>query len=54
MSLVMKLNAPGGDGAVIGDDFAGIVEELGSDIPEGTRKIGDRVAGFVHGGEELF
>ncbi|TDL22508.1 GroES-like protein [Rickenella mellea] len=48
-SDLMKLNASAGDGAVIGDDFAGIVEELGSDIPEGTQKIGDRVAGFVHG-----
>ncbi|KAK7469018.1 Zinc-binding oxidoreductase alcohol dehydrogenase [Stygiomarasmius scandens] len=37
-------------GLVIGHDFAGIVEEIGSDVLLGVRKIGERVAGFVRGG----
>ncbi|KAI0059165.1 dehydrogenase [Artomyces pyxidatus] len=37
-------------GAVSGCDFAGIVEEIGSAVPEGVRTIGERVAGFVRGG----
>ncbi|KAF5369284.1 hypothetical protein D9758_002618 [Tetrapyrgos nigripes] len=37
-------------GAVIGCDFAGIVEEIGSDVPAGVRKKGERVAGMIRGG----
>ncbi|KAK7469055.1 hypothetical protein VKT23_003548 [Stygiomarasmius scandens] len=37
-------------GVVIGHDFAGIVEEIGSDVPSGVRKLGERVAGLVRGG----
>jgi len=40
-------------GLVIGHDFAGIVEEIGSDVLLGVRKIGERVAGFVRGGQPL-
>ena len=37
-------------GNVVGCDYAGIIEEFGSDVPETYRKVGARVAGFVHGG----
>ncbi|KAI0057238.1 dehydrogenase [Artomyces pyxidatus] len=37
-------------GAVSGCDFAGTVEEIGPDVEPGVRTIGERVAGFVHGG----
>ncbi|THH17162.1 hypothetical protein EW146_g3605 [Bondarzewia mesenterica] len=37
-------------GMVLGCDFSGLVEELGPDVPEGIRKVGERVAGFLHGG----
>ncbi|TFY82387.1 hypothetical protein EWM64_g1615, partial [Hericium alpestre] len=37
-------------GAVVGSDFAGTIVEIGSDVSPGTRTIGERVAGFVHGG----
>ncbi|TDL22505.1 zinc-binding oxidoreductase ToxD [Rickenella mellea] len=35
--------------AVLGSDFAGTVEEIGPDVPSGTRKVGERVAGFIQG-----
>ncbi|KAI5120953.1 hypothetical protein M0805_001658 [Coniferiporia weirii] len=35
---------------IMGCDYSGIVEELGSEVFDGTLKVGDRVAGFVHGG----
>ncbi|THV03079.1 dehydrogenase [Dendrothele bispora CBS 962.96] len=38
-------------GLVIGHDFAGVVEEIGPDVPTGVRKIGEHVAGFVRGGQ---
>ncbi|KUJ22383.1 GroES-like protein [Mollisia scopiformis] len=37
------------EGERIGCDYAGIVEEVGSKVTKGFKK-GDRVAGFVHGG----
>ncbi|KAI0058897.1 GroES-like protein [Artomyces pyxidatus] len=37
-------------GAVLGLDFAGVVEEVGADVPETVRHVGERVCGFVHGG----
>ncbi|KAI0047241.1 dehydrogenase [Auriscalpium vulgare] len=37
-------------GAVVGHDFAGVVENLGPDVPEGLRTLGERVAGFTRGG----
>ncbi|KAI0272582.1 dehydrogenase [Gloeopeniophorella convolvens] len=37
-------------GSVSGCDFSGTVEEVGSGVPEGLRTVGERVAGFVHGG----
>lgn len=37
-------------GAVAGCDFSGIVEEIGSNVPQGLRSIGERVAGLVLGG----
>ncbi|KAJ7910296.1 chaperonin 10-like protein [Mycena leptocephala] len=37
-------------GNILGCDFAGIVVELGLEVPIDLRKIGERVAGVVHGG----
>lgn len=45
---VLALDLLGRPGAGFGFDFAGEVVELGEDHPE-KWKIGDRVAGFVHG-----
>ncbi|KAI0040741.1 GroES-like protein [Auriscalpium vulgare] len=36
-------------GATIGLDYAGIVEEIGSDVPAGVRYLGEKVCGFVRG-----
>lgn len=36
---------------VVGCDFAGVVEEIGSEVVSSTLKKGDRVAGFVYGGK---
>ncbi|KAI0050795.1 dehydrogenase [Auriscalpium vulgare] len=38
-------------GAVLGLDYAGVVEEVGADVPAGLRYIGERVCGFVKGAE---
>jgi len=38
-------------GGIVGDDFAGVVEELGPDVPEGMWTVGDRVAGVVFGSQ---
>jgi NADPH:quinone reductase-like Zn-dependent oxidoreductase len=48
--VAMVLNASKEVDVIIGCDYAGIVEEIGLEVPEGTRKIGERVAGFVFGG----
>ena len=37
----------------MGNDFAGVVEEIGPDVPEGMRTIGERVAGFVLGSQSF-
>lgn len=37
-------------GAISGCDFVGIVVEIGPKVPANVRSIGERVAGFVHGG----
>jgi hypothetical protein len=37
----------GNYGGIVGNDFAGTVEELGPDVPEGVRTIGERVAGVI-------
>lgn len=37
-------------GAVAGCNFAGTVAQVGPDVPENQWTVGDRVAGFVHGG----
>ncbi|EJD50354.1 dehydrogenase [Auricularia subglabra TFB-10046 SS5] len=37
-------------GTVVGCDFVGIVVQIGSDVPHGLRRVGERVAGFVYGG----
>ncbi|KAI0255989.1 dehydrogenase [Lactifluus subvellereus] len=37
-------------GAVSGCDFSGIIEEIGSNVPQGLRSVGERVAGLVQGG----
>ena len=36
------------EGNIVGCDFAGIVEELGPET-QTDLKVGDRIAGFVHG-----
>ena len=38
-------------GGIVGDDFSGIVEELGPDVPEGMWTVGERVAGLVFGSQ---
>jgi NADPH:quinone reductase-like Zn-dependent oxidoreductase len=38
-------------GGIMGDDFAGIVEELGPDVPEGVRTVGERIAGVIIGSQ---
>ncbi len=35
----------------MGNDFAGVVEELGPDVPEGMWTVGERVAGVVYGSQ---
>jgi NADPH:quinone reductase-like Zn-dependent oxidoreductase len=37
----------------VGNDYAGVVEELGPDVPEGMWTIGERVAGFVLGSQSF-
>jgi len=39
------------EGAINGCDYAGIVEAVGEDVKNGLR-IGDRVAGFIHGSNQ--
>lgn len=39
---------PNGAGKVVGSDFAGVVEAIGERVDK--IRIGERVAGFVHGG----
>ncbi|KAI0264908.1 hypothetical protein BC834DRAFT_881064 [Gloeopeniophorella convolvens] len=36
-------------GGISGCDFAGTVEEIGPDVPEGVRTVGERVAGWISG-----
>ena len=43
------LDAKGDDGTIVGCDYSGIVEEVGSAVTKPFKK-GDRVAGFSHGG----
>jgi NADPH:quinone reductase-like Zn-dependent oxidoreductase len=38
-------------GVIVGNDFAGIVEELGPDVPEGVRTVGESVAGVILGSQ---
>ena len=44
------IDAPGEDGTIVGCDFSGIVEEVGTAVTKPFKK-GNRVAGFAHGGE---
>jgi NADPH:quinone reductase-like Zn-dependent oxidoreductase len=43
------LDAPGDDGTLVGCDYAGVVEEVGSAVARDFQK-GDRIVGFAHGG----
>jgi NADPH:quinone reductase-like Zn-dependent oxidoreductase len=40
-------------GGIAGKDYAGTVEGLGPDVPEGARKVGERVAGFIYSGGQF-
>ena len=40
-------------GGIAGSDFAGVVEEVGPDVPNGLRTVSERVAGYVKGGQFL-
>jgi NADPH:quinone reductase-like Zn-dependent oxidoreductase len=44
LGRALKANQYGG---ILGNDYAGTVEELGPDVPAGARTIGERVGGFV-------
>lgn len=39
------------EGNIAGCDFSGTVEQIGAEVTAGLFKVGDRVAGWVHGGE---
>jgi len=41
-------------GGIVGTDFAGTVEELGPDVPEGVRTVGERVAGVIFSANGTF
>lgn len=43
----MKLKIAGWGEGVCGHDFAGVIEQLGPDVSTETRKVGQRVAGWV-------
>ncbi|KAI0264909.1 chaperonin 10-like protein [Gloeopeniophorella convolvens] len=45
-----RLVKAGTYGGISGCDFAGTVEEIGPDVPEGARTVGERVAGYIVGG----
>jgi len=45
-----KALGPGTVDAISGCDYSGIVEEVGKAVTSGLKK-GDRVAGFIRGGE---
>lgn len=36
-------------GTVSGCDYVGVVESVGADVPESSRRVGQRVAGLIHG-----
>ena len=44
-----SLDAVGDPGTIVGCDYAGIVEQVGS-AGSNRFKIGDKIAGFAHGG----
>ena len=44
-----SLDAVGDPGTIVGCDYAGIVEQVGSGVSNRFKK-GDRIAGFAHGG----
>ena len=53
MTLDRALKAAKYDG-IVGTDFAGTVEELGPDVPDGVRSVGERVAGLIVDGQFPF
>ncbi|KAI0260230.1 zinc-binding oxidoreductase ToxD [Gloeopeniophorella convolvens] len=46
---IVRASHAGLVGAVMGVDFAGVVEELGPGVSPDLRYVGERVCGFVHG-----
>jgi len=47
-----SIDAVGDDGTIVGCDYAGIVEKVGSAVKKNFKK-GDRIAGFAHGGKDI-
>jgi hypothetical protein len=44
-----RLLKEGKYGGIVGNDFAGVVEELRPNVPAGVRTVGERVAGIIIG-----
>jgi NADPH:quinone reductase-like Zn-dependent oxidoreductase len=43
----------GNEGSICGCDYSGTIVKLGGPLKDSSKKVGDRVAGVVHGGKFL-